>query len=117
MDLLFYSNITIKELENYITNDYICIPNEKYDYGGINDQIAIGNKKTMSLYLSLYSDLLNILASNINLHPETVLLHFLQKNNSKLHRFYIDYEIYKKKNKNLKNYYLKYGIINKIKRR
>lgn len=117
MDLIFHSNISIKDLESYIANDYICIPNEKYDYGGINDQIAIGNRKTMSMYFSLYSDLLNILESSVYLHPETVLAHFLQKNNTKLHRFYIDYEIYKKKNKNIKNYYLKYGIINKIKRR
>lgn len=93
MDLIFYSNITIKELEHYIEKDYLCIPNPDFDYGGINDQIAIGNTKNMKNYLSLYTDIINILQSNIELHPETILAHFLQKKNIKIHRFYINYGI------------------------
>ena len=93
LDLYWHQNINYSDLLPHINNDYVCIPNPKWDYTGINDQFAIGNMSTMGIYMGVYDSLYNILESGVIIHPETLLLNHLKKNNVKIHRFEINYNI------------------------
>jgi hypothetical protein len=55
------------------------------DYGGINDQFAIGDSKYMDIYSNVIKNLENL--TNILYHPETILYTHLNMMNLKINRF------------------------------
>lgn len=72
----------------------LCIPNynNMYDFGGICDQIAIGNNETMGVWMKMFEKIYDILEKTKNFHPETMLMYYLQEyNNFIIHRFYMNY--------------------------
>ena len=93
-DLWFDEKLDINSLMNHINNNELCIPNPQFDYTGINDQIAIGNYKTITTYLQVYDSLFNILESTPSVfHPETLLAIYLQLKNENIYRFNLMYII------------------------
>jgi hypothetical protein len=92
-DIWLYNTIDFGSLKNFVDNEMLCIPNTKLDSGGINDQMAIGNYNTISIYLQLYTSFFDILKSGVILHPETILANYLNSIKQNIMRFEIDYEI------------------------
>jgi beta-1,4-mannosyl-glycoprotein beta-1,4-N-acetylglucosaminyltransferase len=66
---------------------------ENCDSGGINDQFALGNYNNISIYLRLYEVFFNMLDNNIILHPETLLLEYLNSTKIEIQRFNMIYNI------------------------
>jgi len=93
IDLIFEKNIELNELIENIEKNELCIPNPKKDWGGINDQFAIGNFYTVTEYLNVYNSLFELLESGIILHPETLLLEYLNRIKIKVVRFELEYKI------------------------
>ena len=93
IDLIFENNINYNNLIKSIENNELCIPTPRNDWGGINDQIAIGNYYTITEYLNVYNSLFELLESGVILHPETLLLAYLKKISMKITRFEIKYHI------------------------
>ena len=93
IDLIFKTNIDFNDLIKNIENNEICIPNPTKDWGGINDQFAIGSFDTITEYLNLYNSLFELLESGIILHPETLLLEYLNRIQMKIIRFELEYHI------------------------
>ena len=91
-DLWFDEKLDINSLMNYTNNNVLCIPNPQFDYTGINDQIAIGNYKMITIYLQVYDSLFNILESGGNFHPETLLAIYLSVKCEKMYRFDLKYD-------------------------
>lgn len=78
MDLCFTDpDFDITSLCEPINRNELCIPNPGYDHGGMNDQMAVGNTKTILHYLDLYGSLYEILENGIYLQPENLLFHYL----------------------------------------
>jgi hypothetical protein len=102
-DLWFNDKIDYITLKRMVDKNYICIPNPEFDYptslGGINDQFAIGNYHTISIYLKLYKSFIELLDSGVTLHPETLLFVYLSKQKLEIHRFLINYKIFRCENK------------------
>ena len=63
------------------------------DYGGINDQFAIGDFKAMETYMSLYDEIIDMLNKGTILHPETLLLTYLNRKSMNIKRFIYLYRI------------------------
>lgn len=63
-----------------------------YDHGGINDQIAYGDKESMRYYCCCVENIINMCRSEIMFHPETLLKEHL-KSNVKVNRFQVSYKI------------------------
>ena len=61
----------------------------------MNDQFAIGNFKAMETYMSLYDEIIDMLNEGIILHPETLLLTYLNRNSMNIQRFYYLYSLKK----------------------
>jgi hypothetical protein len=81
------------ELLPVIRDNHLCIPEGNDWGGGVNDQIAVGNYHTISLYLSIYDSLFHLLESGVIMHPETLLLHYLQSYDQNITRFPLSYFI------------------------
>ena len=64
------------------------------DYGGINDQFAIGNFKAMETYMSLYDEIIDMLNNGTIIHPETLLLTYLNRKSMNIQRFNYLYKIF-----------------------
>ena len=64
------------------------------DYGGINDQFAIGNFKAMETYMSLYDEIIDMLNEGTIIHPETLLLTYLNRKSMNIQRFNYLYKIF-----------------------
>lgn len=73
----------------------IYIPKD-HDWGGINDQIAYGDKKTMEKYSDCVNNIINYCNSNIIYHPETLLLHHINTLNLEIIRYGYKYVLRKK---------------------
>lgn len=80
-DLWFEQKIDLGSIVNDTNNNCICIPSG-CDYGGINDQCAFGNMKTMNIYMTFFNQIINFLNNGIILHPETLLKHWLDSNHN-----------------------------------
>ena len=86
------------KIPDVIKPNTVYIPNN-YDWGGINDQIAYGDLKSMKTYTELYDNIINYNQNdNIRIHPETLLKHHLQKNKVNIVRFEFNYSLIKKAN-------------------
>jgi hypothetical protein len=92
-DIWLYNTIDFGYLKSFVDNEMLCIPNPKLDSGGINDQMAVGNYNTISVYLQLYRYFFDILKSGVILHPETILDNYLNARKQNIMRFEIHYEI------------------------
>ena len=62
---------------------------------GMNDQFAIGNFKAMETYMSLYDEIIDMLNEGRILHPETLLLTYLNRKSMNIQRFYYLYSLKK----------------------
>ena len=64
------------------------------DWGGVNDQIAIGDFATMSKYCSLYNHIVKYVKKNgCKFHPETLLAHHLKHEQVDIKRFDLNYSL------------------------
>jgi hypothetical protein len=73
------------------SNKYdIQIPSPQYNFGGYNDQIAIGNYKSMKIYGDFINHIESVSNENNFWHSETLLKKYLDKLNIKVNQ--IDYE-------------------------
>jgi hypothetical protein len=71
-----------------------CFIPQGYDWlGGINDNIAYGNKDIMKLYLSMVDILEDYMIKGINLHPENLLREYLSKTQIQVFRFSFQYTL------------------------
>jgi hypothetical protein len=68
----------------------IYIP-DRYNYGGINDQIAYGDFTSMEIYSECYLNFLNCAKSCNKFHPETILSHHLKTKNLNISPFKYEY--------------------------
>jgi hypothetical protein len=75
-----------------INDNTVFVPNG-YDWGGLNDQLAFGNYKTMKIYMNLYNDIWTLMKEQPNFGPETILLGHLIKNNVNISRFPFSYHL------------------------
>jgi hypothetical protein len=84
----------------YPKDNNIYIPSGSDHQGGINDQIAYGNKDVMKIYSELISNSKKLFSDNIVsvVHPETILKAYLTNYNLIINRFTLSYII----NKNFK---------------
>lgn len=84
-------NDNIIEIENPITNT--CYIPEGQDWGGINDQIAYGDFESMYKYCNVVNNIVNLCQSGVKFHPETLLLHHLEKEKLNIKRFKFNYTL------------------------
>lgn len=75
-----HEDIELTKLEG----DCIYIPDE-YDYGGLNDQFAVGSSRVMDTYSETFSALTGLRESYY--HPETILKNHLEDKGVVVHRF------------------------------
>ena len=73
------------------TDKDIYIP---YSGDGINDRFAIGNFKAMETYMSLYDEIIDMLNEGTIIHPETLLLTYLNRKSMNIQRFPYLYKIF-----------------------
>jgi hypothetical protein len=92
-DVWLYEKFDFYSLKPLVDNEKIFIPNPELDSGGINDQIAVGNYNTISIYLQLYESFFHLLNSGVILHPETILYNYLNYKNLIILRFFIKYQL------------------------
>lgn len=89
-DLWFEQPINWPALLDMKSQGYLCIPNPKYDYKGVNDQFAAGDYHTMSIYMKIYDSAHDLLENQkVLFHPETMLAAHLRNHDVRLHRYAI----------------------------
>ena len=71
--------------------DVVYIPNG-YDWGGVNDQMALGNIQSMKVYMNLYQDIETWIQVQ-NFGPETILKNYLDAHNMNIIRFDFKYRL------------------------
>lgn len=75
----------------------VYIPND-HDWGGVNDQIAIGTKESMEIYCNCIDNIPNLCYSGkSDYHPETLLLNHLKESKLNISRFDFEYSLYRSK--------------------
>lgn len=84
------------EIENNIPliENTVYIP-EKFDWGGVNDQIAYGNYASMKKYSECYLKFLEISKIVKRFHPESILKAYLSDINIKIYRIKYEYHLNK----------------------
>lgn len=91
-DLYFQQQIHLEDYWGEIQKGTIFVP-EGSDYGGLNDQLAIGRPLEMFRYLGVYSHLQTMLESGTALHPESLLLSHLQSEHISVSRQPLSFRI------------------------
>ena len=94
-DLLLQPEFDIETILTDLKNKKydIYIPNEEFNMGGYNDQLAIGTSEAMKIYSNTFLNL-NIFAHQLGRwHPETFLGKQLKDNNIKVHQTNWDYRL------------------------
>jgi hypothetical protein len=92
IDVVFNNKIIFSNIED--NTIYIPEGPERFDYGGINDQLAYGNFSVMKKYNNIYLNMNEFLKSNKSiLHPETLTLTNICFHNLKIIRPNILYRI------------------------
>lgn len=93
-DLRFEGKIDWDSFARHARDGFLCIPSPERDYGGINDQFAIGNGNAMETYMNLYDCAYDLLErQKVLLHPETMLAAHLRNKQVSIHRFRLAYYI------------------------
>ena len=93
MDILFHSSVPYDLVLPKINQNILCFPDGK-DFHGINDELVIGNEKTMEIYASVFDraeDYLKTEKSKFN--PEQLVLTHLNENKMEYYKFYLVVEI------------------------
>lgn len=94
-DLFFERKLTEEDLSR-VNDDSILIPS-MLDFGGVNDQFAIGTTISMDKYASLHNRLDKYLfVDGLPHDPERLMKHHIESMNLTLNRFSFDYSIVKK---------------------
>lgn len=72
-----------------------------FDWGGLNDQIAMGSRETMRVYCDCVNALVDLhTTERIRWHPETLLLAYIQRRTKlTVRRFPFPYQLWKNKYK------------------
>lgn len=89
---VFYDSPIYLDSFQFDTSTTVYIP-EQYDYGGINDQLAIGKFDGMKIYMNVYDNIEYLLKLGVTVHPETILLHHLNIYQIQIQRFPLKYRI------------------------
>ena len=93
MDILFHSSVPYDLVLPKINQNILCFPDGK-DFHGINDELVIGNEKTMEIYASVFDraeDYLKTEKSKFN--PEQLVLTHLNENKMEYYKFYLVVEL------------------------
>jgi hypothetical protein len=75
-----------------LAENTVYVP-ENYDWGGLNDQMAIGNVSSMAIYMMLFDDIWNLMRRQPAFGPETILLAHLLNNSIHISRFPFQYKL------------------------
>ena len=94
-DLLLQPKFNIETILTDLKNKKydIYIPNEEFNMGGYNDQLAIGTLDTMKIYSDTFFNLNKFAHELGRWHPETFLGKQLKDNNIKVHQTNLDYRL------------------------
>ena len=94
-DLLLQPKFNIETILTDLKNKKydIYIPNEEFNMGGYNDQLAIGTLDTMKIYSDTFFNLNKFAHELGRWHPETFLGKQLKDNNIKVHQTNWDYRL------------------------
>ncbi len=94
-DLLLQPKFSIENILNDLQNKKydIYIPNEEFNMGGYNDQLAIGTYDAMKIYSDTFFNLNKFSHELKRWHPETFLGKQLKDNNIKVHQTDWDYRL------------------------
>ena len=85
------SQFSMKKFYEQLQDNSILIP-RKFDWGGLNDQMAIGRIEIMKKYFSLFEKLPELL-ENQAFHAETLLKVHVNNEKIKVKRFWYNYKI------------------------
>lgn len=96
-DLLIRKKIIIEQLYQLDDNS-VLIP-FGFDFGGINDQVAIGTSLAIDKYSLIHKKLDEYLSGGQQYDPERLMKYHLEKENLSVRRVDLDYSIVKKKMK------------------
>jgi hypothetical protein len=66
-----------------------------YDWGGVNDQVAVGGRAEMATYCACSDSILALCSRGVLFHPETLLMHHLQATGVLVDRFAFAYQIWR----------------------
>lgn len=78
-DLFFSDPIPWETIREHKHNKNILFVPEGSDWGGLNDQFAIGTFEPMKRYCDVFDNILPMVKSGIILHPETLLLNHMKR--------------------------------------
>ena len=94
-DLLLQPKFDIESILNNLQDKKydIYIPNEEFNMGGYNDQLAIGTLNAMKIYSDTFFNLNEFAQQLKRWHPETFLGKQLNDNNIKIHQTHWDYRL------------------------
>jgi hypothetical protein len=94
-DLLLQPKFSIENILNDLQNKKydIYIPNEEFNMGGYNDQLAIGTYDAMKIYSDTFFNLNKFSHELKRWHPEKFLGKQLKDNNIKVHQTNWDYRL------------------------
>jgi hypothetical protein len=94
-DLLLQPKFNIETILTDLKNKKydIYIPNEEFNMGGYNDQLAIGTLDTMKIYSDTFFNLNKFAHELGRWHPETFLGQQLKENNINVHQTHWDYRL------------------------
>jgi hypothetical protein len=96
-DLLLQPKFNLSEIvDSLLKKDYdIYIPNEEFNMGGYNDQMAIGRYNSMKIYSDTFFNLNEFAYELGRWHPETFLGKQLDDNNINVYQNHFDYRLVK----------------------
>lgn len=88
MDMILNDLINLGKLMPYVNKGILSIPNQDMDHrGGICGCFAIGDLNAISIYLSVYNSIYNLLESDVILHPEFLIACHLKSSYIEVYRF------------------------------
>lgn len=98
-DLIIYmraDQIIKDDMEIFLPEkNTVYIPNESFDYFGINDQFVCCDLDTFQKYTLLIDFFEEYYNNDVKFNPEILLLHHLKHMKINIKRFKLDYELYK----------------------
>jgi len=94
-DLLLQDKFDLKHcVDRLLLNEFdLYIPNERFNMGGFNDQLAIGSYSAMKIYSDCVYYLHNLSRTLNRWHPETFLYTYLTQYNLKITQDNYEYRI------------------------
>ena len=94
-DMYLNNKLNLDKIISDIRSDKydIQIPNSKYNFGGYNDQIAIGNRQSMKVYGNFINQIEAISNKYKIWHSETLLKYYLDEFNIRVNQLNYDYRL------------------------